>query len=111
MPPSENTNELAMNMPNQSLMYSTYTPIFGNLGFNIAPSQTGEVNYGYGTMPYFSLEGLIYMQQVAASTQPQMIMSGQHTGQQNISGQYTVTGAAGNVQVAIGNATTQSGNF
>lgn len=111
MPPSNNSNDLSQNMPNQSLMYSTYTPIFGNLGFTIAPSQTGPVNYDYGQMPYFSLEGLIYMQQIAAATQPQTIMSGQHQGQQNITGQYTVTGAAGNVQVAIGNATTQSGTF
>lgn len=111
MPPMNSTDDLAMNMPNTSMMYSTFTPIFGNLGFQIAPSQTGEVNYGFGTMPYFSLEGLIYMQQVNSATQPQRILPGQNTGQQNIRGQYTVTGAAGNVQVAIGNATTTSGGF
>lgn len=111
MPPNNNVNDVAQNMPNQSLMYSTYTPVFGNLGFNIAPSQTGEINYNFGQMPYFSLEGLIYMQQVSAATQPTSILPGQHTGQQNISGQYTVTGAAGNVQVAIGRASTTSGNF
>ena len=111
MPPMNSPNDLAQNMPNASLMYSTYTPVFGNMMFQIAPSQTGEVNYGFGNMPYFSLEGLIYMQQVSAATQPSSIMPGQHSGQQNISGQYTVTGAAGNVQVAIGSSTTQSGTF
>lgn len=98
-------------MPNASMMYSTYTPVFGNLGFQIAPSQTGEINYGFGVMPYFSLEGLMYMQQVTAATQPSSILPGQNSGQQNISGQYTVTGPAGNVQVAIGSGTTQSGGF
>jgi hypothetical protein len=111
MPPMNSPSDISQNMPNQSLMYSTYTPVFGNLGFNIAPSQTGEVNFGFGTLPYFSLEGLIYMQQVAAATQPESVLPGQSQGQQNVSGQITVTGAAGNQQVAIGNATTQSGGF
>lgn len=111
MQPMGSTNDLAQNMPNASMMYSTFTPIFGNLGFQIMPSQTGEVNYNFGTLPYFSLEALIYMQQVNAATQPQNILPGQHTGQQNITGQYTVTGAAGNQQVAIGNATANSGHF
>lgn len=111
MEPMSSPNDLAQNMPNASLMYATYTPIFGNLNFQIAPSQTGEVNYQFGQLPYFSLEGLIYMQQMNAATQPQNIMSGQNTGQQNITGQYTVTGAAGNVQVAIGSATNQTGTF
>lgn len=111
MQPMGSPNEIADNMPNQSMMYSTYTPIFGNLGFQIAPSQTGEVNFGFGNMPYFSLEALLYMQQVSAATQPSSIMPGQHAGQQNISGQYTVTGPAGNVQVAIGQASSSSGGF
>lgn len=111
MNPMNTPDDLSQNMPNASMMYATYTPIFGNMSFQIAPSQTGEVNYNFGQLPYFSLEGLLYMQQVSASTRPTSIISGQNTGQQNISGQYTVTGAAGNVQVAIGSSTTQSGSF
>lgn len=111
MAPMGSPEEISANMPNQSMMYSTFTPVFGNLGFQIMPSQTGEVNYGFGNMPYFSLEGLLYMQQVSAATQPSSIMPGQHSGQQNIGGQYTVTGPAGNVQVAIGNGSTQTGAF
>lgn len=111
MPPMNSPSDLSENMPNASMMYATFTPVFGNMNFQIAPSQTGEVNFGFGQMPYFSLEGLIYMQQVAAATQPETVLPGQSQGQQNISGQYTVTGNAGNVQVAIGNATTQSGTF
>lgn len=111
MPPMDTPNNIALNMPNASLMYSTFTPTFGNLMFQIAPSQTGEVNYGFGTIPYLSLEALLYQQQIAAQVDPVRISSGQHGGQQNITGQYTVTGAAGNVQVAIGNASTTTGNF
>lgn len=111
MPPMNSSSDLAQNMPNASLMYSTYTPVFGNMMFQIAPSQTGEVNFGFGTMPYFSLEGLIYMQQVSAATQPETVLPGQSQGQQNVSGQITVTGSAGNQQVAIGNSSSSSGTF
>lgn len=111
MQPMDSPSDISANMPNASMMYSTFTPIFGNLSFQIAPSETGEVNYGFGTLPYFSLEALLYMQQVNNATQPQNVLPGQSTGQQNISGQYTVTGAAGNVQVAIGKATSSSGSF
>lgn len=111
MPPMDSPSDIALNMPNSSLMYSTFTPTFGNLLFQIAPSQTGEVNFSYGTIPYLSLEALLYQQQIAASVDPANVRSGQSGGQQNISGQYTVTGAAGNMQVAIGAATTGSGSF
>jgi hypothetical protein len=111
MPPMNSPNDIALNMPNASMMYSTFTPTFGNLMFQIAPSQTGEVNFSFGTIPYLSLEALLYQQQIAAQVDPTNISAGQHGGQQNISGQYTVTGAAGNIQVAIGNGTTQSGGF
>jgi hypothetical protein len=95
-------NDTASNVPNNSLMYSSFTPIFGNLNFQLAPSMTGEVNFDFGQVPYLSLEALVYMQQMTASTQPQNIASGQNTGQQNIQGQYTVTDNSGNQRVLIG---------
>jgi len=98
--------ELAQNMPNQSLMYSTFTPTFGNLNFQIQPSQTGEVSNTYGTIPYLSLEALVYQQQIQQQTAPTTILPGQNTGQQNVQGAYTVTDGTGNVRVQIG-----SGSF
>lgn len=111
MQPMSSPSDISENMPNASMMYSTFTPIFGNLQFQIAPSQTGSVNFNFGSIPYVSLEGLIYMQQLQAPTQPSSIISGQHSGQQNVQGAITVTGAAGNVQVAIGNATAANGGY
>lgn len=99
-------SDVSQNMPNNSLMYSTYTPIFGNLSFNLAPSQTGEVNFNFQTTPYLSLEGLIYQQQIQAPIQPTSVMGGQSAGQQNVGGALTVTDASGNVRVQIG-----SGSF
>jgi len=94
--------DLAQNMPNQSLMMQTYTPTFGNLNFQIEPSQSGEVSNTFGTIPYLSLESLIYQQQMQAQTSPTSTLPGQNTGQQNISGQYTVTDSTGNQRVLMG---------
>lgn len=102
MAPMNNSNDLAMNMPNMALMYSSFTPTFGNIMFQIQPSMTGEVNSSFGQIPYLSLESLIYQQQMQAQTQPQNIVSGQNTGQQNIQGQYTVTDSLGNQRMVMG---------
>lgn len=104
-------SDIAQNMPNASLMNTMFTTIFGNIGFQLAPSQTGEVNFGFGTVPYMSIESVIYLQQLNSQIDPTSIAPGQTTGQLNVSGQVTVTNSAGQQQVAIGNATTTSGNF
>lgn len=111
MSPSNSVSDLSSNLPAIGAMSLYVTAVFGNTGFMIAPSQTGDINYGYGTMPYYSLEGEITMQQLYAAVQPESVLPGQSQGQQNVSGQITVTGAAGNQQVAIGNATAASGGF
>lgn len=106
MQPMDSPSQIASNMPNQSLMYSTFTPTFGNIMFQIQPSMSGEVSNTYGTIPYLSLESLVYMQQIQAQTSPTNIVSGQNTGQQNVQGSYTVTDGTGNMRVQMG-----SGNF
>jgi hypothetical protein len=88
-------------MPNNSLMYSSFTPIFGNLNFNIAPSQTGQVNLSNGVMPYLSLEALIYQQQIQSAALPVAPPSGQVNGQQNVNGALTVTDNSGNIVAQI----------
>lgn len=105
------TSEISENMPNASMMNMMWSAIFGNIGFQQAPSQTGEINYSYGQTSYFSIEGAIYVGQINSAVNPTSILPGSTAGQQNVNGQITVTGAAGNQQVAIGNATQQSGSF
>lgn len=102
MNPMDSPSQIAQNMPNASLMYSTFTPTFGNIMFQIQPSMSGEVSNTFGTIPYLSLESLIYQQQVQAQTSPQTILSGQNTGQQNVQGQYTVTDSTKTQRVLIG---------
>jgi hypothetical protein len=109
MQPMNSPSDIAMNMPNASMMYSTFTPTFGNLSFQLAPSQTGEVNLSNGVMPYMSLEGLIYMQQVQAATNQTNTQGSQMTGQQNIQGALTFTDATGNLRmVASGGGQAQT---
>ena len=93
---------LTQNTPNNSLMFATYTPTFGNMNFQIQPSQTGHVSNTFGIIPYLSLESLIYMQQMNAQVSPTNVMSGQNSGQQNVQGTYTVTDSNGVQRVSIG---------
>ena len=93
---------LALNAPNQSLLQQAYTPTFGNIAFEIQPSMTGEVSNTFGTVPYFSLEALVYAQQVGAQVSPNVILPGQNQGQQNVQGAYTITDGIGNTRMVMG---------
>ena len=93
---------LSQNIPNNSLMYQTFTPTFGNLNFQIMPSQSGEVSNTFATIPYLSLESLVYMQQMSAQTSPTNIVGGQNTGQQNIQGSYTIQDGNGLPRMTMG---------
>lgn len=107
----DNSN-LIQNMPNNSLQYATYTPIFGNMNFMIVPPQSGKVNDTFTTMPNPpSIESLVYMQQMNAQVSPTNVVGGQTTGQQNITGAYTVTNGVGTTQVSIGYSNTATGSY
>lgn len=98
-----NNDNLVQNMPNESLNYMTYTPIFGNMNFQVMPSQSGKVSNTFSTVPNPpSLESLVYMQQMNAQISPTNITPGQNTGQQNIQGSYTVQDSTGNTRISMG---------
>lgn len=111
MQPSDSVSDLSANMPAIGAMSLFMAAVFGNTGFMIAPSQTGEVSYDYGQVPYYSLEGQLMMEQLLSATAPERVLPGQSQGQTNVSGQITVTNPAGQQQIALGNATTASGGF
>lgn len=100
MQPQNNT--LAANTDNAAQMLQTFTPTFGNLNFTIAPSMTGEVSNTFGTIPYLSLESLIYAQQTGAQIDPGKLLGGQSSGQQNIQGSYTIQDGAGLTRMVMG---------
>lgn len=100
MQPSTESQNLAANTTGGQM--EMYTATFGNMNFAIAPSMTGEVNNMFGTVPYVSLESVIYAQQNEAQTSPINIQSGQSQGQQNIQGSYTIQDSNGLTRMIMG---------
>jgi hypothetical protein len=82
--------------------YMMYSATFGNVNYAIVPSMTGEVSNTFGTMPYVSLESIIYAQQIQAQVSPASVMAGQNSGQQNIQGSYTIQDSNGLTRMVMG---------
>jgi hypothetical protein len=100
-------SQTSENAPNASMMTMAYSATFGNLGFMVQPATPGEIQAGFPTVPYLSLEALLYNQQMSNPVvAPTNINTGSTSGTQNISGTQTVTDNTGNIRVVVGN-----GNF
>ena len=89
-------SDIAQNAPNMSLAFSTFTPIFGNVNFQIQPASPGLVQAGFPTVPYLSLEALVYQQQ-SMSTQvaSTSISGGGNNGQQVVASNQTTQDSTG----------------
>lgn len=99
-PASSQSQNLAQNTSGAQM--EMYTATFGNVNFMIQPSMTGEVSNTFGTVPYISVESVIYAQANEAQTSPISIQSGQNQGNQNIQGQTTITDANGLPRMVMG---------
>jgi hypothetical protein len=103
MPPLSQNNYAANLAQNSSgALYQMYTATFGNMNFQIVPSQTGAVSNSFGTIPYVSLESIIYAQQINAQTSPVNIASGQNQGNQQIQGSYQIQDSNGLTRMVMG---------
>ena len=101
---SEFTSQVSQNAPNASMMMLMYSATFGNMGFTVQPASPGEIQSGFPSVPYLSLEALLYNGQMSnPAVAPSNMMSGSTAGTQNISGNLTTTDTTGNIRVAIGN--------
>lgn len=79
-------NDTYSNVPNMSLMFTMFTPIFGSGSFVIQPASPGEVQAGFPSIPYLSLEALLYESQSSnPQTAPVNVVGGSNTGQQTVS--------------------------
>lgn len=106
---SQFSSELSQNVPNASLMMMMYSGTFGNMGFTVQPATPGNVQGGFPSVPYLSLEALLYNAQSSNPiVSPNNIQTGSTAGVQNISGTHTVTDNTGNVRVSIGNTSVSS---
>jgi hypothetical protein len=100
MQPNSQANTLAANTTGAPM--EMYTATFGNMNFQIAPSMSGQVSNTFGTVPYVSLESIIYAQQMQAQVSPTNVVSGQSSGQQNIQGSTTITDGNGLTRMVMG---------
>jgi hypothetical protein len=91
----------ASNAPNLSF---TATPLLGNMNFNLlAPPTKGEVQPGFPSFEYISLEALIFFQgMINPQSAPYTTLPGSNTGQQVISGQITQVDTTGTSRYAQG---------
>lgn len=88
---SDFQSEVYANAPNISMMNTMYTPTFGTGNFVIQQPSPGEVSDGFPSVPYMSLEALLYQSQSSNPlSSPVNTLSGSNTGQQVIAGQYTM---------------------
>jgi hypothetical protein len=89
------------NVTQNSGLSAVFTPIFGNMNFQILPSQTGEVNVNFGTIPYMALEALIQAQG-GGNIDPTRINSGSSQGNSIIQGQTSIQDGNGLTRMVMG---------
>lgn len=97
-------SEMYQNIPTAALAFTMYTTTFGNGNFVIEPPMKGEINNGFPSVPYLSLEALLYQQQASNPySAPVNTYSGSNTGQQVISATQTANDSTGTPRYAVGN--------
>lgn len=102
-------NEMSANIPNQSMMMLMYTTTFGNMNFTITPpapmipGRPDQVQAGFPSIPYLSLEALLYEGQSSnPMVAPPNILTGNTAGVQNINGSQTMTDGNGKTIYSAG---------
>lgn len=98
----DSANTLAQNMAGSGIG-DTFSGTFGNLNFQIMPSQTGEVSNTFGTIPYLALESIIESQAaMGGSIDPTRINSGMSQGNNIIQGQTSIQDGNGLTRMVMG---------
>ncbi len=100
-------SDMYQNIPTMALAFTMYTTTFGNGNFIIQPPMPNDVGDGFPTIPYLSLEALLYEQQSTNPTNaPVNTLSGSNTGQQVVASTQTVNDATGTPRQLTGNQST-----
>lgn len=100
---SDFQNDIYANVGSMALSFTMYSTTFGYGGFTVQPATPGQVQGGFPTIPYLSLEALLYVQQSSnPTTAPAHISGGSTSNQQVIQGQQTIQDNNGNTIYAAG---------
>jgi hypothetical protein len=91
---------------NSASMNTMYSTTFGTGNFMIRPPKLGNVEDGFPTIPYVSLEAIFYEQQASnPMSAPYTVMAGGSAGQQVISSVQTANDSSTTPRYLIGTQT------
>jgi len=100
---SQFQSDIYENVANMSLAFTMYSTTFGNGNFIIQPPSKGEVGQGYPSVPYLSLEALIYQQQSSnPAVSPHTVLAGSTAGQAVNSSTTTQNDSNGTTRIVSG---------
>lgn len=101
-------SDIATNAPSAALAYTAFSAIFGNYNFMVTPSMPGKIDTGFPSVPYLSLEALLYSQAASnPAVAPTSILSGTNVGQQQTTGQITQSDSTGTTRSFSGYSSTK----
>jgi hypothetical protein len=87
MNPNSDFQAEQQNIPSMALMFTMYSAVFGNYALQIQAPQNGQMMDQYPTLPYQSLESVLYIGQASNPTiSPTNIQTGSTSGTQNLVG-------------------------
>lgn len=96
-------SDTEQNTPNASLAYTAFSTVFGNYNFVVQPSTPGKVDTGFPSIPYLSLEALLFSQASSnPAVSPTNVLGGVNVGEQATAGQQTSTDSTGTSRVSDG---------
>jgi hypothetical protein len=103
MPTSNNPNDASVNAPSAALAYTAFSSVFGNYNLTVMPATPGKVDLGFPSIPYLSLEALLYSQAAAnPAVSPTNVMSGTNIGEQATTGAQTQHDSTGTARLLSG---------
>ena len=101
------TDATFKNAPNASLMFTMYSTTFGNGAFELLPPATGNMEDGFPSIPYLSLEAIIYQQQSSNPlSSPNQTIAGVSAGQQMIGSSQVAQDSTTTPRYYVGTQTT-----
>lgn len=93
----------SVNAPSAALAYTAFSTVFGNYNFTVTPATPGKIDTGFPSIPYLSLEALLFSQAASnPAVSPTNVMSGTNVGEQAITGQTTNRDSTGTTRVSDG---------
>src|ERR1700761_4265292 len=97
---SDYQSDTYANLPNESMVFTMYTTTFGNGAFMIQPASPDEVQKGFPTVPYLSLEALLYAGQSSNPAVAAVNVTGGNTvGEQQTAGTTSLKDSTGTTRV------------